>query len=225
MEWISVKDRLPEKKGMYIIYAPTPTLRKPLLRSMWFDPELGWGTGREALIPSDIEAITHWMPLPEPPRAKPRWGWHGNHLVTTNDGAHVSAEQLCAALNGTPRELLEFAGMECKCDKKKPFRYICTENFGTGYVVKDADETYYTGVGVCDLLNNCCCKCCSDEAKAQAKPNHHPGFGYSRGGDNSYEIRDAELGCPLSPEYVCDLLNEKLRRGEADSEAAKRGQE
>ncbi|HDR0739562.1 TPA: DUF551 domain-containing protein [Pasteurella multocida] len=61
--WISVKDRLPEKSGMYLIY---------------INPLLSKGTGAHQ-IRSDIydtslkeygftyDSVTHWKPLPPPP--------------------------------------------------------------------------------------------------------------------------------------------------------------
>lgn len=74
-EWISVKDRMPEKKRAVLVYAPH--MDEPIV-TMYFDPDdqmaefgewvsdctpnrLGWSsmTG---------EDVTHWMPLPEPPK-------------------------------------------------------------------------------------------------------------------------------------------------------------
>ena len=74
MNWISVKDRLPEVDDCYdganvlvCLYdgeitvdyyqpAPNDVNRVPFDR-------YGWGTYSE-------DAVTHWMPLPEPPEAK-----------------------------------------------------------------------------------------------------------------------------------------------------------
>ena len=59
-EWISVKDRLPDKQDLYLVYSSgTYTVQ--------------WFNGYEWVIYSDewaFEAheITHWMPLPEPPK-------------------------------------------------------------------------------------------------------------------------------------------------------------
>jgi hypothetical protein len=57
--WISVKDRLPDKKGDYLIFNTDgivwPYWYEPV--NQWFD-SLGFRTG----------SVTHWMPLPEPPR-------------------------------------------------------------------------------------------------------------------------------------------------------------
>ena len=58
--WISVKDRLPEKKGYYLIFNTDRTVWP-----YWYDPfvnqwvdSLGFRT----------ESVTHWIPMPEPPK-------------------------------------------------------------------------------------------------------------------------------------------------------------
>ena len=63
-EWISVKDRLPDAEGRYIVYAQNLTGYEPLENPVFvalfafgewiFDK---WGDNR----------VTHWMPLPAPP--------------------------------------------------------------------------------------------------------------------------------------------------------------
>lgn len=63
MEWISVSDRLPDKFGTYIVAAHDGskmrvTFMKYQSRAKQFDK-----TGRTAYW-----RITHWMPLPEPPK-------------------------------------------------------------------------------------------------------------------------------------------------------------
>ena len=78
-EWISVKDRLPNESGTYLVnihgedetdvcdfvteawYTPLPT---PL-----FNKEVGWTILNEfyKFTTQLREQITHWMPLPEPP--------------------------------------------------------------------------------------------------------------------------------------------------------------
>lgn len=58
-EWVSVKDRLPEKNGDYITYDRDGTVWPHFFTAsskVWEDA-LGFST----------ELVTHWMPLPEPP--------------------------------------------------------------------------------------------------------------------------------------------------------------
>lgn len=70
MEWISVKDRLPEKDGWYLVFAPGYRGNRRIYgsRGMAYSNfkhnykehwgiERGWGG-----------MVTHWMPLPEPPK-------------------------------------------------------------------------------------------------------------------------------------------------------------
>lgn len=76
-EWISVKDMLPEKSGVYITFGCTAV---PVRWLHNFDKEMGkfgawWDydpDGKEHPQYRFIEAgnITHWMPLPEPPKGE-----------------------------------------------------------------------------------------------------------------------------------------------------------
>lgn len=65
-EWISVKDRLPESEGAYIVYTdrgsvfvehfyPTKRFRDDYIR------EAAWSHQGKT-------RVTHWMPLPKPPK-------------------------------------------------------------------------------------------------------------------------------------------------------------
>ena len=56
MEWISVKDELPEKDGLYIIYSPFFNIQTRMYYKHHGDRFFG-----------NMKA-THWMPLPEPPK-------------------------------------------------------------------------------------------------------------------------------------------------------------
>ena len=65
MNWISVKDRLPEDERTVLVYYNFGDKCKisfyETLAYYAFDPEPHWqheGTGLK---------VTHWMPLPEPP--------------------------------------------------------------------------------------------------------------------------------------------------------------
>lgn len=69
--WISVKDRLPEEKGTYLVFAPTYhggsssglDCNDGIMFARWkkhWSIEVGCHK-----IPN---CVTHWMPLPEPPK-------------------------------------------------------------------------------------------------------------------------------------------------------------
>jgi hypothetical protein len=61
-QWISIKDRLPEKDGKCLVHVPTEDESKLFVGVAWYDPSFGW-----SLLPQPfIDAITHWMALPEP---------------------------------------------------------------------------------------------------------------------------------------------------------------
>ena len=62
MEWISVKDRLPDHKTQCIGYFE-------VAYSYGFNiNEVFYNDGRWFWDLDSIENITHWMPLPEPPK-------------------------------------------------------------------------------------------------------------------------------------------------------------
>lgn len=54
-EWISVKERLPEWFGWYLVCS------RGRVEPVWFDIT-GWSNMRWP------QYVTHWMPLPEPPK-------------------------------------------------------------------------------------------------------------------------------------------------------------
>lgn len=60
-KWISVKERLPENKGRYIIYVRGP---EPFVS--WFD---GYRFRTIGIAPF-VYPATHWMPLPAAPKAE-----------------------------------------------------------------------------------------------------------------------------------------------------------
>ena len=69
-EWISVKDRLPEKHEYVLVYRKSEGKRSVNLG--YFHPKDEWFTTDGVGYP------THWMPLPDPPAPpKPRefWRW------------------------------------------------------------------------------------------------------------------------------------------------------
>ena len=59
-EWISVEDRLPKKEGLYLVYTKKGYIE--IDRFAIFDVGYYW---------VELEDyVTHWMPLPEPPKMK-----------------------------------------------------------------------------------------------------------------------------------------------------------
>ena len=73
MNWISVKDRLPEEDGIYIVYANDEGCSYG--EGIWYDRVVTcaewafndwiWYEGSHEYSLCGI--VTHWMPLPEPP--------------------------------------------------------------------------------------------------------------------------------------------------------------
>lgn len=58
-KWVSVKDRLPEKRGLYLCYYKyEPDSPNVICENTYL------GSG---LWQSEMSKITHWMPIPEPP--------------------------------------------------------------------------------------------------------------------------------------------------------------
>lgn len=70
MEWISVKDRLPETKGTYLVYAPTysggSSSSLDCINGVMFSR---WGKhwSIEVGYHKRPNCVKYWMPLPEPP--------------------------------------------------------------------------------------------------------------------------------------------------------------
>ena len=64
MDWISVKDRLPEESGPYLCYmADYPFGPICMIVNYKKDKSAFWWFADNVKAPF----ITHWMPLPEPP--------------------------------------------------------------------------------------------------------------------------------------------------------------
>lgn len=64
--WIKVTESSPSEDNKYLVFAPSAYKDKPFIHVARFDPTgFGW-----SLLPKVwIDAITHWMPLPEPPKS------------------------------------------------------------------------------------------------------------------------------------------------------------
>ena len=65
-EWISVKDRLPEEKGRYLT-ANKRCGDKIVVFDLWFGGGFWYVEEEDDVF--DFE-VTHWMPMPEPPKGE-----------------------------------------------------------------------------------------------------------------------------------------------------------
>ena len=64
-EWVDVKDRLPEESGMYIVTANDGHAQRVSF-VQWQKKNRMWNlTGARSYW-----RVTHWMPLPEPPKGE-----------------------------------------------------------------------------------------------------------------------------------------------------------
>lgn len=61
-DWISVKDRLPENDGLYIV-CRTIYPYQIVFEAKWED-----GKWLSVVTSNQLEYITHWQSLPEPPK-------------------------------------------------------------------------------------------------------------------------------------------------------------
>jgi hypothetical protein len=64
-EWISVKDRLPENGQRVLCYNKYMYVKD--YDCVFYDGDFNWTGSRIG----QIEGVTHWMPLPKPPKGKP----------------------------------------------------------------------------------------------------------------------------------------------------------
>lgn len=67
MEWISVKDRLPEKNSCILVTFEDQGICQAFYK-YWDDLDWSFPSFDCDLFTWDKEKITHWMPLPEPPK-------------------------------------------------------------------------------------------------------------------------------------------------------------
>lgn len=77
-QWISVEDRLPEKREEVLIYLPEYDSVETA--SLFTIPSLNlkeWTQDEDAFV---FDEVSHWMPLPEPPKE------------VRDDGAHIKPE-------------------------------------------------------------------------------------------------------------------------------------
>ena len=69
-EWISVEERLPEDAGLlergYARYLVWEKAYNNHVIGFWYGKDLGW----ETQIAEDYSEVTHWQPLPDPPKGE-----------------------------------------------------------------------------------------------------------------------------------------------------------
>ena len=89
-KWISVKDRVPEKTGLYNVYLQEATswadegMEASYVTTMWFDKkQMLWEDDDDsynavlsAVNTNEIHHVTHWCDLPEPPKGEWRSAIH-----------------------------------------------------------------------------------------------------------------------------------------------------
>lgn len=67
-EWISVEDRLPDKGGCYLIHQKAETwIGEVIQTAHWNETAQNF---RGAQAGCFMEFVTHWMPLPQPPKGE-----------------------------------------------------------------------------------------------------------------------------------------------------------
>jgi hypothetical protein len=64
-EWIDVNERLPEEEGRYIVCTKNITGWKPLKNTVFI---CGYMFNDFIYMGWENNPVTHWMPLPEPPK-------------------------------------------------------------------------------------------------------------------------------------------------------------
>lgn len=80
-EWIPVTERLPDKKGVFLVYVKTQNKWGGYIKTTWFttcyegveDHMQGkkiWYDYDSDFGDYEVRNVTHWMPLPEPPKGE-----------------------------------------------------------------------------------------------------------------------------------------------------------
>ena len=70
-EWISVKDRLPEKHDKYLVRVPSKL--RGCEHCIWligYNPKFGFYDADPEWGDIPVDDVTHWMPLPQPPKGE-----------------------------------------------------------------------------------------------------------------------------------------------------------
>jgi hypothetical protein len=68
MEWISAKDRLPQEFVNVLCFIPDQYIFMGSLRPHEDVGESKWEEQHYGYPSHALDAVTHWMPLPEPPQ-------------------------------------------------------------------------------------------------------------------------------------------------------------
>lgn len=63
VNWISVKDRLPEQTARCLVARWDSVTKTPFIDILWHENGVWWNRQHGGNY-----AVTHWMPLPEPPK-------------------------------------------------------------------------------------------------------------------------------------------------------------
>ena len=70
-KWIPVTERLPEKHDRYLVLTPSPFGHKAYTPWLaWYEPEVGFFDSDPEYGDLEMDDVTHWMPLPEPPKGE-----------------------------------------------------------------------------------------------------------------------------------------------------------
>ena len=71
-EWISVKDRLPNCNGCYLVWRPHFYTEKGMPSICYFDGQNTWhdSYGVDFTRMLSLKDVSHWMPLPEQPKER-----------------------------------------------------------------------------------------------------------------------------------------------------------
>ena len=65
MEWINIQETLPEKLGSFLCYVKREIADDEIHVGRYYENGV-WVIGRNFCF--DIGEVTHWMPLPKPPK-------------------------------------------------------------------------------------------------------------------------------------------------------------
>lgn len=66
MTWISVKDRLPEQQGVFLVCCRSIDGERRVITTAWYYPEQG-PDGWSLIAHIQVSAVTHWIAVPPPP--------------------------------------------------------------------------------------------------------------------------------------------------------------